>query len=153
MYFASLSSVAFATFIFSSVASAGCFNGGQSWGDKELAKKAVKAFCSNFSSLSYSRELLDAGTSKSGCLDGPAGTRFDFTVEKIVDDLIFLDEPTCVEFLTNEVHGCDHGGSSRVRYWWFTLTLVAPTRMRELASAAKDYEIGKYDADGRRFLV
>lgn len=97
-------------------AQAGCYSGGESWGnEKGGATAAASAICYGGIIGGYFNE----GQTKYYCSPLAGNKKAEFWVRWGGRGGLTLNNDDCVLRLTNEIGGCEHGGESTVADWYF----------------------------------
>lgn len=99
----------------SPIVSAGCFSGGQPWGNKPKANGYLDGICADWSSSSMS-----PSTTRSVCKNGDSGTRFNFSVKNISNGARTISKAECIDGLQKEINKCNTGGKTAYTNWEYT---------------------------------
>jgi hypothetical protein len=92
---------------------AGCYSGGESWGDRQVALNSAQAACDAGLSGDF-----DGNTNKATCMDGN-GIRFNFSVHRLQSSRGSLSAAECFDGLQREINGCANGGDTSYGTWRF----------------------------------
>ncbi|KAF7559136.1 hypothetical protein G7046_g5025 [Stylonectria norvegica] len=99
----------------SSLATAGCYSGGESWGDQKAGVQTTlrDQLCQGTLSGHF-----DQGQEKSACM-AMNDRHADFTVKRKTGPLD-LSPSDCYFYFNREIDGCGNGGSTEYEDWIFT---------------------------------
>ncbi|KAF2658847.1 hypothetical protein K491DRAFT_713100 [Lophiostoma macrostomum CBS 122681] len=90
---------------------AGCYSGGEDWGNKQVALNAADTACRNNFQGDFG-----GNSNRHVCINGN-GKKLEFTIYRLggTNRALFWDE--CYDGLQKEINGCDHGGDSSYTNW------------------------------------
>lgn len=85
---------------------AGCYSGGETWGNADVAANTAISACVNNLSGYYA-----GNTNRHVCINAN-GKRMEFSVYRLGSSGRNLDANECVDGIRKEVTGCQYGGDS-----------------------------------------
>lgn len=100
---------------FVSVVNAGCYSGGELWGDKATALSNARSACDGALQGTYGPSGTPSGY-RGICLNGN-GKKLEFQIWHIQGGDRQLGADECYDGLQKEINGCDHGGDTSYTNW------------------------------------
>ncbi|KAF2419576.1 hypothetical protein EJ08DRAFT_738867 [Tothia fuscella] len=100
-----------------SLASAGCFTGGENWGaERQYALNQATQYCQRLGAGCYQPK-----GERPKCFNLSSGKKVDFNLQ-LRDDVVArcIDANECYDGMQKEINGCDHGGNSKYTNWIYT---------------------------------